>query len=367
MTKEPNAVWPVKVTPFKASGGIDYDAIAPLAEWYWERGVRGYFTTCAMSEMVSMSLKERAALPAAVKKHSKAPVAASGHISFSFDDQVDELKAVEDSGADVVVMLTNRIALPGAGTDVWKENLSRLMAKLDKGTRLGLYEWPGQPGVWRVTDEELEFAAKTGRFVFMKDTCCNLGTLARRAKIAEGTNLRVYNANAASYLASLRYGCHGFCGIMANFHPELYAWLADHYKDDAAKSDLVQSFLTVASFGEGRVSPVGAKYHISKTGAPINIYSRNRDYRELTAMNRYEFEQMALLADWVKAQVGVPVKETGGEWDSAAAVAAYREYIGSPAYETAAAETAAAGASGAAAAAGDRPNQAYIPAEPIQI
>jgi 4-hydroxy-tetrahydrodipicolinate synthase len=228
-------------------------------------------------------------------------------------------------------MLTNRVALPGADTNAWMENLSGLADRLGRETKLGLYEWPGPPGVWRVTDEELEFAAGTGRFVFMKDTCCNLDVLARRAKIAEGTSMRIYNANAASYLASLRFGCHGFCGIMANYHPELYAWLASHFGDDAGRSDLVQAFLTVASFGEGRVNPVGAKYHISRTGAHMGIGSRTRDSRELTALNRYEIEQMALMADWVKSQIGVAIKETGGIWDSLAAVSVYRDYPGSAA------------------------------------
>ena len=329
MASENKAVWPVMVTPYTDGGDVDYKALAPLAAWYEERGVYGLFTTCATSEMTALSLRERAALPAALKKCSKMPVAASGHVSYSFADQVEELKAAEASGADVVVMLTNRVALPGSGTDVWKHNLTELTAKLDKGTKLGLYEWPGTPGVWRVTDEELDFTAKTGRFVFMKDTCCNLDTLARRAKIVKATPLRLYNANSASYLASLRYGFHGFCGIMANYHPEIYAWLAEHFGEDAGKSDLAQAFLTVASFGEGRAMPVTAKYHISNTGAPINISSRTRDFRDLSDLNRYETEQMALLADWVMSQTGAAVVKTSdGVWDSQTAVARYRDFEG---------------------------------------
>ena len=366
MANDYRAVWPVMVTPFTGAGSVDYEALAPLAGWYEERGVYGLFTTCATSEMTALSLREKAALPAALKKCAKVPVAASGHVSYSFADQVEELKAAEASGADIVVMLTNRVALPGMGTDVWKNNLTKLMAKLDKNTKLGLYEWPGAPGVWHVTDDELDFAVKTGRFVFMKDTCCNLDTLARRAKIVKDTPMRLYNANSASYLASLRYGFHGFCGIMANYHPQIYAWLAEHFEEDADKSDLVQAFLTVASFGEGRMLPVNAKYHISNTGAPINIFSRTRDYRELSDLNRYETEQMALLADWVMSQIGVAVKENGGVWDSRIAVARYKDWEGFDARRAAdktyGAQTKQAGAGGA-----DADNAANTTKEPYQL
>jgi 4-hydroxy-tetrahydrodipicolinate synthase len=320
-----NSVWPVMVTAFTDTGEVDYGAEEALVEWYVERGVGGLFVNCAMSEMVALSLKERAKIAAAVKKHSGVPVAATGHLAYSYADQSDEIKTIEDTGADIIVLLTNRVALPGTASGVWKDNLLKLISLTDKNTLFGLYEWPGHPGVWRLTDDELDFAAKTGRFVFMKDTCCNLETLSALAKIVENTPMRLYNANAASYLASLRYGFKGFCGIMANYHPEIYAWLAEHFSEDAEKAENVQSFLTVASFGEGRVSPVSAKYHISRTGAPIGIFSRIRDCRELSALNRYETEQMALLADWVKSYIGIPVKETGGMWNSKALISRYRD------------------------------------------
>ena len=326
LSKKQNIVWPVMVTGFTGSGEVDYYAEDALVEWYEERGVGGLFVNCAMSEMITLSLKERTSIATAVKKRARVPVAATGHLSFSYADQADELKATEDTGADIIVLLTNRVALPGMDTDVWKENLEKLISVLDKKTKLGLYEWPGHPGVWKLTDDELGFASKTGRFVFMKDTCCNLAMLSRRAKIIQNTPMRLYNANAASYLASLRFGYDGFCGIMANYHPEIYAWLAEHFMEDADRADFAQSFLTVASYGESRVGPVSAKYHMQKTGLPIGIFSRLRDFRELSAMNRYETEQMALLADHVKSILGIPVNETGGVWDSKRVLEPYRDW-----------------------------------------
>ena len=329
MEYNPGAVWPVMVTPFTDGGDVDLGSLEGLTRWYLERGVGGFFTNCAMSEMVALSIRERGRFIAGVKKHSNVPVAATCNLSYSFADQTEEIKVMEASGADICVFLTNRVALPGESTEMWIEKLDALINQTGSRTKLGLYEWPGHPGVWKLSDDELDFAVKTGRFVFMKDTCCRLDILARRAKIAAGTQMRLYNANAASYLASLRMGYSGFCGIMSNFHPEIYAWLADHYKDDENLADLAQSFLTVASYGEGRVSPVSAKWHISGTGAPIGIRSRVRDSRELSALNRYETEQMALLADWVKSALGIEIKESDGIWRSRETITKYQsEKIG---------------------------------------
>ena len=53
----------------------------------------------------------------------------------------------------------------------------------------------------------------------------------------KGTNLRIFNANSATLLESLRLGCAGFSGVMANFHPELYAELCEIYESNPEKAE----------------------------------------------------------------------------------------------------------------------------------
>ena len=65
----------------------------------------------------------------------------------------------------------------------------------------------------------------------------------RKLKAVEGSPLKIFNANSATILPSLRAGCAGFSGVMANFHPELYADLCACYKTDPARAEALQAFL----------------------------------------------------------------------------------------------------------------------------
>lgn len=44
------------------------------------------------------------------------PVIASGHISDSMEDQIDELRSIADTGVDAVVLVSNRLAAYVSGS-----------------------------------------------------------------------------------------------------------------------------------------------------------------------------------------------------------------------------------------------------------
>ena len=113
MTKEfPNGVYPVMLTPFTENNEVDYEALGKLVDWYIEKGVNGLFADCQSSEMFFLSLEERVKIGEFVKKHAdgRVPVVTSGHISDSLEDQAKELTAIAGTGADAVILLTNRLA-----------------------------------------------------------------------------------------------------------------------------------------------------------------------------------------------------------------------------------------------------------------
>ena len=146
--------------------------------------------------------------------------------------------------------------------------------------------------------EELKTCAETRRFHFMKDTCCDIATLRMRLEVLRGTNLRLYNANTTTLLDSLRAGAAGFSGVMASFHPELYAWLLNHVEDSRAET--VQAALTICSEIERQLYPVNAKYHLQTVGLPITLRSRTQDCRLLTPTFQEEVRQMQVLVDYLK-------------------------------------------------------------------
>lgn len=290
-------MWPVMLTPFTERGEVDYNALERLIAFYEEGGCSGLLAICQSSEVFYLSLEERVKIADFVKKHAHVPVIASGHVSDGREAQLEELRRVTDTGVDAVILITNRLARNGEDPRVWMDNLMYLVDHLDPAMPLGFYECPA-PYKRLMSLEELKTCAETGRFHFMKDTCCDIATLRARLEVLRGTNLRLYNANTTTLLDSLRAGAAGFSGVMASFHPELYAWLLNHVEDSRAET--VQAALTICSEIERQLYPVNAKYHLQTVGLPITLRSRTQDCRLLTPTFQEEVRQMQVLVDYLK-------------------------------------------------------------------
>lgn len=289
-------VWPVMLTPFTESGEVDYLSLERLVEWYEENGATGLFAACQSSEVFYLSLSERIKITETVCKKAHIPVITSGHIAYGIEDQKEELKRLAETGVEALVLITNRMAEQGEDENVWMANLEKLMDALPKSMPLGFYECP-YPYKRLLSDEEISFCAQTGRFHFLKDTCCDLARIQKRVQLLENTSLRLYNANTATLLESLRSGCSGFSGIMANFHPKLYTWLCKNWKQYPEKAEELQAFLTLASYIENRLYPVNAKYFLMKQGILSSDYCRVQSHKELTPLICDEVRQLKVASE----------------------------------------------------------------------
>lgn len=293
MTKEfPNGVYPVMLTPFTENNEVDYEALGKLIDWYIEKGVNGLFADCQSSEMFFLSLEERVKIGEFVKKHAdgRVPVVTSGHISDSLEDQAKELTAIAGTGADAVILLTNRLAKENESDEVWLENLKKLLEMIPKDVPLGFYECP-YPYKRIISPELLKWCADTGRFYFIKDTSCDIENMKAKLEVIKGTNLKLFNANTSTLLETLELGAGGYSGVMANFHPELYVKLCNIYKEDPSKARKIADFLTVASLIERQVYPVNAKFYQKSIGNFNSIMTRTRDIKELNATGILEIQQ----------------------------------------------------------------------------
>jgi 4-hydroxy-tetrahydrodipicolinate synthase len=149
-----------------------------------------------------------------------------------------------------------------------------------------------------VTRKILDWCKETGRFYYMKDTCCDAAEIARRCTQLEGSTLKLYNANCQTLLETVRNGAAGYCGIMCNFHPRLYAWLGENFEKEPEKAELIQSFIGTFGFTEvGLPYPLTAKYHMNLCGIPTENIARNRKSEELTDYARGCMKQMKLASD----------------------------------------------------------------------
>ncbi len=253
-------LWPVMLTPFTAEGEIDYPSLERLIAWYEENGAAGLFAACQSSEIFFLSLRERVELVKFVKAHAHVPVIASGHTAWGLDDQVEELLQIAAAGPDALILITNRLCPQGRQQASILPAVQRIMKALPPDLPLGFYECP-YPFKRLITLEELAWCAESGRFAFMKDTCCDIGVIEKRMGVLKGSPLELYNANTTTLLASLRMGAAGFSGVMMNFHMDLYRCLTQIWDTDPQRAETLQSFLTAFSEIERQYYPANAKYH----------------------------------------------------------------------------------------------------------
>lgn len=309
--------YPTMITPYKLDGTVDYDGVRALTEWYFKRGCEGVFAVCQSSEIFELSLSDRVAIAKTVKEtadalssadKSRAPmgVVASGHISYDFKEQVYELSAIADTGVDAVILISNRMDIPNTSEDAWIRDTERLINSIPDPVKFGVYECP-RPYKRLLSERMLSFCAQTGRFAFMKDTCCDAAVIARRVQVIKGTPMRLLNANAQTLLDSLRSGAAGYSGIMANFHPDIISWLCQNFEKEPEKANLVGAFLSTAAFTEHETMsyPMTAKYHLKEIGKlPFEcVYSRVRAQNALTDYQKDCVKRMETLADHIRSVI----------------------------------------------------------------
>lgn len=283
-----DGVWPTMITPFTEKNTIDYHALEQMVEWYIQKKSDGLFAVCQSSEMFFLSEKERYEIASFVKKTAgdRIPVIASGHISSTIDKQIEELKMMASTGIDALVLITNAMAGENENDDVWKKNTEKIISQVPD-IPLGLYECP-YPYKRLIKPDILKWCADTGRFFFLKDTSCKIEDIKAKIDAVKKTPLKLFNANSATLLESLRAGAFGYSGIMGNIHPDIYAWLCDNWMESNEKSEEIQAFLGVTSVFERQLYPLNAKYYQQMEGIDINLISRSHRGSYLTESNKKE-------------------------------------------------------------------------------
>lgn len=308
-------IFTTMITPYQENGRVDEKAVEAYVEWYVQKGLNGIFAICQSSEIFYLSLEERVAINRIVydtvqrlkaQTGRQITVVSSGHVSYDMEEQVRELNSVVDSGTDALILITNRLDPHNEGDDVLIRNAEKLISRLPDHVRLGLYECP-HPYKRLVTPRILEWCVQTGRFDYMKDTCCDLAMLKERCELLEGSGFKLLNANCQTLLESYRYGAKGYCGIMCNFHPELYVRLGEIWQKDPQQAELLQAMIGQLGFIEvGLPYPLTAKYNMELEGIPSALIARSRPGERLNEYGKHCVRQVKQLCDYA-AQQGWPL------------------------------------------------------------
>lgn len=294
-TQFPQGVWPAMITPLKADKSIDWDGVARLTDWYIESRVAGLFAVGQSSEMFAMTDAERLQLAQHVVKRTngRVPVVACGTFVRSITAQADFIKKMADTGVEVVVVIASEMAESDEDDAVWQGNVEQLL-NLTGDIPLALYECP-EPYHRLVSPELVHWAARTERFHLFKETSRSIEQVQAKIKAAEGTPLGIYNADATTLLQSMRSGGQGYCGIAANFYPEVVVALCEKF--ETAEADVIQALMGMADATIHQKYPVSAKYYRKQADFDMLTISRVTD-AELT---HYEKRVLNYIATQMKA------------------------------------------------------------------
>ncbi|MBQ3489966.1 MAG: dihydrodipicolinate synthase family protein [Clostridia bacterium] len=296
-----HGIYPTMLVAYTPEGEIDYPAMGELIEWYIKEGVHGIFALCQSTEIAFLSLEERLELGKFVMErvNGRVPVVMSGMTADTLEGQLKEARLIAGLKPDALVLLSNRIDDDAEHTLM--EKIEILLSELPGDIPLGIYEIP-VPYKRLITDEELKFMANSGRFAFIKDTCCDIEIMRRRAEIVRGLDFGLFNANAATVLDTLRFGYAGFSGIMANIHPALYVWLYENKNHPLA--DRMIHYLAMTSVIEARCYPIIAKRYLREyEGLPITDICRSAEDKNVPAVS-YELRAVRELTREAYAMIG---------------------------------------------------------------
>lgn len=290
MSSIASGVWPTMVTPFKETGKIDYIGVEKILRFYADNGVAGVFAVCQSSEMFHLSLKERQELAAFISNNlpKGMQMIVSGHTADAVDEQIREAYEIMCRGAYAYVVLPNRFAAEEETEDSLLLKLEQFIKGFDTAP-LGMYECPF-PYKRLLSERVLKYCVDSGRFHFIKDTCCSPAMIKKKLDLIAGTGMKLFNANSATLLKSLEMGAAGFSGVMANIHPEFYVWLCENFSTQPDKALKVQQYLGAASMAEYQFYPVNAKYALGLRGVPLHLLSRTKDSDLFAESQRLEME-----------------------------------------------------------------------------
>ncbi|MBU1821151.1 MAG: dihydrodipicolinate synthase family protein [Bacteroidetes bacterium] len=309
LTKLPQGLWPVMITPFTESNEIDERGLEALTHFYLRAGVNGLFANCLSSEMYQLTEAERLSLIKSVLRYSggKVPVAATGTLTRDLDQNIDFIKRVHDTGVDAVVLISSLLVLPDESEDTLKSRLETILEQTGD-IPLGVYECP-VPYKRLLSPALMGWMVSTGRFVYHKDTACHSGQMAKKIAATTGSNLLFMNADTTTALDSLDAGADGLSPISANFYPELYTYLLTEYRKNGRTEAVnrLHAWLTLMDRTTHTFYPYSAKWFLKERGLPITTHTRTPT-ETMPAVDLLRFK--ALMEAWgaLAEQCGIKLK-----------------------------------------------------------
>ncbi|MCP4179425.1 MAG: dihydrodipicolinate synthase family protein [bacterium] len=286
-------VWPTMLTPYTSDNQIDWKSLDELIEWYIASGVSGLFAVCLSSEIFHLTEEERIKIASHVVKRVNKRVQVVSGVLLS-DNPENAIKQVYDTGVAAVIWLASQLYPKNPDNNKYLEIINKIFSNSDD-IPLGIYESP-LPYHKILSADELKNLVSSHRLYFMKDTSCDIEIIKQKLEVTAGSNSNFYNAHTPTILESLKLGAAGYCGIAANFYPELYVWLCKNYKKQPELSESLSEFLTICDSVIHNKYPVSAKVFQNINGIDLKPISRSSIFK----LNNTEIASLCSLKSTLK-------------------------------------------------------------------
>jgi 4-hydroxy-tetrahydrodipicolinate synthase len=243
------------VTPFRADGALDLDALADLVEWQIESGIDGLVPCGSTGESATLSHAEHSTVVRHVVEQARGRVpVVAGSGSNSTREAVDLTREAREAGADGALLISPYYNRPTQeGIFLHYRSVAR-----EVGLPLILYNIPGRTAS-RIEPETTARLSRVPAIVGLKEAGGDLGLTSETLATCDA-DFRVLSGDDALTLPMLAIGARGVISTTSNVAPRQMgaitkAFLAgEHARARAAHFELLP--LMQALFCESNPIPL---------------------------------------------------------------------------------------------------------------
>jgi 4-hydroxy-tetrahydrodipicolinate synthase len=284
-------VYTLLLTPFNEDKTIDYRAYEEYVSWQAAFKPQHLFAVCGSSEMTALTREERIKCAGlAVKNSNGVPVYATGNLEAKHEDEIEEIKALEQQGVSGLVFVSKGMC---DRPDEQFEYLSELATHTE--LPIILYEFPGmRPHLMQASVYGKLVA--TGRFKGIKDTTCSIEMI--KEKIAVQGDSNVLQANIPYLYDAYEAGARGVVATPTTCGADLFVKMWDEWvkgDKESAKNTYHQIINLDNAIDSG--FNASAKYICHLRGVNMNWINRGD-----TQLSPARMRSLKAYCDWAASE-----------------------------------------------------------------
>ena len=208
-----HGVFPALLTPFDASGAVNYDALRRLVRFNLAKGVSGFYVCGSTSEAFLLTHEERKKVLETVCAEAAGKAAVIAHVGCIGQDlALDLARHAKETGADAIS------SVPPFYYGFSFEEIKRYYFALAEVMPVFIYNFSAA-GVKLTTQQFMEFLSDP-RFLGVKHTSSDFFMLERLKSFRP--DAVIFNGYDEMFLSGLAAGADGGIGSTYNFMAEKY-------------------------------------------------------------------------------------------------------------------------------------------------